>query len=178
MVSPRTGMLISEITKVISPEPSPEVQAAQKNKRQRRRRVQAKTGEVLTEESCMARLQEEENVRNAKKASKGKGKAGKRGAAKNGNKKAAEPSTSQAIQQEVSQAAHQDEEDSETEVTVRRPRKKLRKLIVASDNEEEEETSIIPPKPTVGILVNAFGKLLSIEDLGSTQDFETIWNLS
>ena len=57
--SPRR-LLIREITKVISPEGTADTEAAKKNQAQRRKRVQGKCGEVLTEAECMERLRQDE----------------------------------------------------------------------------------------------------------------------
>lgn len=55
------------ISSVISPNPSPDTIATQKNNKQRRRRVQAKVGEILTSSDSMTRLQGEEEARKNKK---------------------------------------------------------------------------------------------------------------
>ena len=73
-LSPRR-VLVSAITRVISPEATPAVETARLNARQKRHRVQALTGEILTEEASAARLQEEEMSQQVKCAQgKGKGK--------------------------------------------------------------------------------------------------------
>ena len=55
------------VMSVVSPTPSAETQAALDNKKVRRKRVQAKAGEVLTAENALKRLEEEERMRDSKK---------------------------------------------------------------------------------------------------------------
>lgn len=69
--SPRK-ILIREIAKSLTPEASPAMQAALVNKKSTRKRVQAKTGEILTEPEAVERLRKEEEERNAKKTPKEK----------------------------------------------------------------------------------------------------------
>lgn len=51
--------LIKAVKAVITPEPSPTTSAAVRNAKARRRRVQAKVGEVLTSEESLYRLHQE-----------------------------------------------------------------------------------------------------------------------
>ena len=62
-------VLRAAILDVLSPEPSTSTMAGQKQKKRKRTRVQAKIGEVLTEESVLARLEKEMINRKEKKAS-------------------------------------------------------------------------------------------------------------
>jgi hypothetical protein len=92
--SPRQ-LLIREITKVISPEGTADTEAAKKNQAQRRKRVQAKCGEVLTEAECMERLRQDEESKKAKgagaKGAGAKGKKGKSGVVKSSLKQKPKP---------------------------------------------------------------------------------------
>ena len=63
--SPRK-VLIQVIAKLILPEVSPAMEAARQNQKSKRKRVQAKTGEILTESSTAERLQQEEDSRKQK----------------------------------------------------------------------------------------------------------------
>lgn len=72
--SPATSplkQLRQAIVNTPSPQPSSSTAEAMKNSQKKRKRVQAKVGEVLTTEQVAARLYTEEQARNTKRAKKG-----------------------------------------------------------------------------------------------------------
>jgi hypothetical protein len=152
--SPRK-LLIKEITKVISPSASAEVEAAKKNQKQRRKRIQAQAGEVLTEEISAARLQAEEAAKTAKQSNKGKGVKGKPGLAKgkgvkgkpglakgikNKSKDSKQKATTSGPAHQISTTTEEQSDDSEPEIPIG-PRKPRRKLIVPAEDEGQATPS-------------------------------------
>ena len=180
-LSPTRRVLVKAITSVISPEASSAVEAARLNARQKRKRVQAQTGEILTEEASAERLQEEERSRQAKAAKdKGKGIKGKNLAKGKKGKAASEKATQSKKQQqsppkETSQphaSAHApiiESSDSEDEVIRIRPRKPRRKLVVDPEDEAEEA-----PKSGQDVIRGVFCKIMIFESPDFIQDFEDV----
>ena len=123
--SPRK-MLIKEITKVLSPEETEDIQKAKKNQSQPRKRIQAKRGEILTEADCMERLRQEEAARNTKSA-KNKGVKGKPGLAKNSKSKS---------KSDLIDVESQSPEDNPTATTISTAPAPNR---ITSDSDSEEE---------------------------------------
>ena len=148
---------MNAITRVISPEATSQVESARLNARQKRRRVQAQTGEILTEIGSAERLQEEQRIRQAM-SDKGKGVKGKNLAkGKKGkpvpeatsgsaNEKSGPPKQTQ-TPDKTNASAHQDE-DSESEQEVIRPRKPRRKLIPPEATSGSANGNSGPPKQT------------------------------
>jgi hypothetical protein len=159
------------------------VEKAKKNQNQKRKRVQAKYGEILTEETCAARLEIEEQTRNAKSSAKNKGIKGKTGLVKSSNAKAqpkepaqskesAQPKESAATRQSLFDAKpHESDTDSELEVV--RPRKSRRKLVpLPSDDEQETNPDTPKPHTNEGKVLAAMQKLIDVENSEWIQDFE------
>ena len=172
--SPRK-LLIREITRVISPEVTAEVAGALKNQGRRRKRVQATTGEILTEGESAKRLEEEEQARKSKK---GKAVTGKPGLAKSSKGKAkrlpkekpasksvdAISNGQQPIQRDiVDSEENTDSEDEVMEVKPRRPRRKLSTAMLAAKDDRH---------PYKGVVASSIEKILAIEDSGEVEDFE------
>jgi hypothetical protein len=192
--SPRK-LLIKEITKVLSPEATEDIEKAKRNQSQPRKRIQAKRGEILTEADCIERLRQEEATRNTKSA-KNKGVKGKPGLAKTSKPKCksapkdVEPQSlevnSAATTAPAAPAPNQITSDSDSEPENIRPRKPRRKLIPFESN-AQSDTELITPERTRrkissenlsdtpmgdGIILTAWRKLIFLETSDVTQDFD------
>ena len=172
--SPRR-LLIREIT-------TADTEAAKKNQAQRRKRVQAKCGEVLTEAECMERLRQDEESKKAKgagaKGAGAKGKKGKSGVVKSSLKQKPKPGVKEKVTEpmdvtptkSLAQPIHRPiESGNESEAEIIQPRKPRRKLIPSDDSQEKQET---PASMAPGLILGAFCKLMISETPDHIRDFK------